>query len=123
MTMRLLILWDGDCGFCARSLDWVKRQKIEGEFLYLSFHDAAAAQWREKIGVGKLEKAMHVVDEEGKISAGADGFRVMLSQMPRWKWLAAIMALPGIRHLCRAGYRWVAANRSRLGKHSCKLKQ
>lgn len=119
---KLLVLWDGDCGFCQHSLDWLKRQRLQGKIQFTSFHDPKVKKWTDKIGKKNLQKSMYVIDENKHLYNYADGFRILLSHSLRWKWLSFLMGLPLIKQCCNIGYRWVANNRFRLSKHSCKLK-
>lgn len=118
---KLLVLWDGDCGFCKQSLDWLKRQNLQGEIQFISFHDKKVASWKKKIGTENLQKSMHVIENNKNIYAYAEGFRILFSRSPKWKWLSFLMGLPLIKQCCHFGYTWIANNRFRLSKHVCKL--
>lgn len=118
--LPLLVIWDGDCGFCQKSLQWIQRQNPEGNITYLSFHSEEAAPWRDKIGIENLQRSMYVIEDD-QFFAGSDGFRILLSHIPEYRWLSTLMGWPLIKQLCRGGYRIIAANRNLLGKHSCKF--
>ncbi len=67
-----------------------------------------AANWR----------GPQLVLPDGRVLAGADAVPEILRRIPRWRWLAGLLALPPVRSLSRRVYRWVADNRMRL---SCAL--
>jgi len=117
----LVVLWDGDCGFCLKSLDWIKGKNPEGEIIYLSFHSEKVKQWRDLIGIENLQKSMYVI-KENRPYAGAEGFRILLLRIPKWRWLGTLMGWPVLKQICQMGYLVIAKNRTWFGKHACKLK-
>ncbi len=119
---KLLVLWDGDCGFCQQSLEWLKKQRLNGEIDFVSFHENKAKLWREKIGTENLAKSMYVIEDGDRVYHHADGVRLLLSRSKKWKWLSVLMGLPLIKQACYFGYCLIANNRYRLSKHNCKIK-
>jgi len=117
----LVVLWDGDCGFCLKSLDWVKSKNPEGKITYLSFHADKAKSWCNVIGIENLQKSMYVI-KENRPYPGAEGFQILLLRIPNWRWLGTLMGWPVIKQIGQLGYLVIAKNRTWLGKHSCKLK-
>ena len=59
--------------------------------------------------------AMQLVLPDGRVLAGADAAPEILRRIPRWRWIAALFALPGARGFARQMYAWIARNRMRLG--------
>lgn len=114
-------MWDGDCGFCQNSLEWLKKQNLQGNIEYVSFHEDSVKKWRETIGEESLKKSMFVVKNQTELFSRADGFRILLSLSIKWKWLSFLMGLPLIKQCCNFGYQIIANNRYRFGKHSCRL--
>lgn len=121
MENKLIVLWDGDCGFCRNSLEWVKKRKPQGEIEYLSFHEEKAKKWRDQIGLEALQKSMYVIEGDKNFYGGSEGFRILLSRIPRYQWLSFLMGLPLVKQCCRIVYSFIAKNRLRFGKHSCKI--
>jgi len=122
-TKPLIVLWDGDCSFCKNSLEWVQKKNPQGDIQYLSFHEETAKKWREQIGLEALQKSMYVVEENETLYGGSEGFRILLSRIPRYKWLSFLMGLPLIKQCCQFGYSIIANNRMHWGKHSCNIKE
>lgn len=60
-------------------------------------------------------QAVQYADRSGRVSSGADAVaRVLVDAGLPWSPLGRLMLLPGIIHVARAAYRWVAANRRRF---------
>jgi predicted DCC family thiol-disulfide oxidoreductase YuxK len=114
---HLTVLIDGGCPMCRRvarrltRLDWLRR---------LTFADASDAHERDRYAPGLDEAAaltaMNVVAPDGSRAAGFDGFLRIARVIPLLWLPGAIGALPGIRQLGRAVYRYVAARRTRHGR-------
>ena len=64
--------------------------------------------------------AMQLVLPDGTVLSGADAVPELLRRIPRWRWVAGVFALPGLRPLARRVYAWIARNRMQL---SCRLPQ
>jgi len=62
--------------------------------------------------------AMQLVLSDGRVLSGADAVPELIRRIPRWRWLASLFAVPGLRPIARRLYAWIAQNRMRL---SCRL--
>ena len=62
--------------------------------------------------------AMQLVLPDGRVLAGADAVPELLRRLPRWRWAASLLAVPGAQAVARRAYAWIAANRMRI---SCAL--
>ena len=91
-------------------LDWLNR---------LTFSDGTDAARRERIAPGLTEdemmREMYVIDR-GRRFGGYDGILRIARVVPLMWPLLFVGSLPGIRHIGRAVYRSVAANRVRQGR-------
>lgn len=47
--------------------------------------------------------------QNGELHGGIDGFLLLWAQMPRYRWLARLVGLPGVRQLASLTYDWVLA--------------
>lgn len=107
------LIFDGECGFCTRSRDFLvrldRRNRVHTEPLQ---GDGVA----ERTGISReeLEKSVTWLDEDGARYSGAHAVNAALAaalgtRIPLW-----IYRVPGVRQLQEALYRWVAANRHRF---------
>lgn len=119
---RSVVLYDGDCGFCTRSvraarrLDWLPRVR------WLDFREPAARPLAASLDSTRLEREMAHVSPEGTVRWGFDAWREVLGRFPSTFLIRPLLHLPPVAALGRRAYAWVAANRHRLGEtEACAL--
>jgi predicted DCC family thiol-disulfide oxidoreductase YuxK len=113
---QAIVLYDGLCPLCRRSvrslkrLDWLKR------FQFQDCRDTAnLPRTAVPLDPAQLLEQMHVVTPNRKRAyAGFRAFRWMAWRIPVTWWLAPFLYLPGMRWLGTRLYRWVARNRFKL---------
>jgi len=110
---RPLLLWDGGCGLCRRwAARWTGRTK--GKVDSAPYQTAA---WRfPEISPDALAAAVHLVEPDGSVSAGAEAaFRTLAHARRGWGLLRwAYERIPGVARMSEAAYRWLAARRCRV---------
>jgi predicted DCC family thiol-disulfide oxidoreductase YuxK len=110
LTMRPLVLYDGDCGFCRR---WVARwqARTQGRIRFL----AARPLLRGLFGISRREtrRAMQLIEPGGAVFRGAEAALRMLLFSPRrgTRWAARLGLLPGVRAVAKGLYRVIASHR------------
>ena len=105
-----LVLYDADCGICTRLAAWLAERSIRVSPIRSVVGD------RELRDLTRRERdaAVHVVDDCGRRSSGAEGLAPILRSLPRLRWSAPLVeALPG---LTDRGYAVVARHRRRLSR-------
>jgi len=118
----LIVLFDGGCPICRRTvrtlrrLDWLER---------LQFADATDEEIRRRLApaltLDEAMRQMNVVDGRGRLSGGFDAQLRIARRVPAL-WLFGVLgALPGVRQIGSAVYRYIAANRTRQGVCSDEL--
>lgn len=111
-----IVLYDGDCAFCQRSvrilkaLDWFHR---------LAFQSARDTDKLPATAVPldhqKLIEEMHVVPPARDTAyAGFSAFRWMAWRLPLTALVAPLLYVPGVLWVGNRLYRWVARNRFKL---------
>jgi len=106
---RPLLVFDGDCEFCRT---WVDRwRSITGERIeYRTYQDVAADH--PEIGVEEFEKAVWLIEPDGKRSSGAGAVLRLYELAGEKRWLKALYDdLPGFAAVTESGYRLVARHR------------
>jgi len=112
----LIVLFDGGCPICRRTvrtlrrLDWLER---------LQFADATDEEIRRRLApaltLDEAMRQMNVVDGRGRLSGGFDAQLRIARRVPAL-WLFGVLgALPGVRQIGSAVYRYIAAHRKRQG--------
>lgn len=101
------VFYDGKCPLCTSLVGRIARSDKCSAF---DLHDMHAEK-RLPFKREAVEKAIHVVDCDGRVYQGADAMMKIAAQFRGLALLATIGAVPPIRALLPVGYRFVAANR------------
>ncbi len=108
------LVYDGDCGFCTRSVEWLARWDRRGRLRFVRSQDAAALATLPPMAPAALAAAMHLVTPGGEVYAGAATVPHILRLVPGGRALAVLYRLPGLPAVADRVYRWVARHRHRL---------
>jgi predicted DCC family thiol-disulfide oxidoreductase YuxK len=114
---RGLLLYDGECGFCSRSVRLLER------FARKPFEKRPS---REVLATLPQEIASTVsgqmlwLESDGTIWGGSQALLCAL-RATGWPFLAFLLGNPVVRPFTRAGYRIVARLRHRLSPQVCEL--
>jgi predicted DCC family thiol-disulfide oxidoreductase YuxK len=114
---RATLIYDGECGLCRAAVRWVAQRDREQLVALVPFQDGDAVA-RFGITLPALAAAMHLVLPDGRVFAGADAVPELLRRLGRWRWLAWLFAVPGVRPIARRLYRWIALRRRCLVRGS-----
>ena len=106
---RPCLIWDGDCGFCRRSVQHLRLRlgdRVDFE-PYQTAHDRFPA-----IPLAAFRDAVHLVEPDGRVSRGAEAVFRALALGGRALPLAAYRRLPGLAGVSEWAYCLVAAHRA-----------
>ena len=107
--MRHLILWDGDCGFCQQSVEWLTKRDRRGEFEAMPYQSAPSPPMTPELAAA-CQTAVHVLTTNGRtLRAGRAG--LFLLERIGFGDFARILALPPFIWFVELGYRIIARNR------------
>lgn len=109
---QMQVWYDGDCGVCRWSRVWCEEHDIQGRLRFIDFR--AAPEDALPVPRHELESSMWVQACDGTLSRGFEGWRQIMSSVPRWRWLARLTGLPPFRWLGPPAYRLVVRLRTRL---------
>lgn len=111
---EITILYDGDCPLCVREARVMRRlDKGRGR---LGLENIAAPEFEpERYGLTfeQAMGAMHGVLPDGSLVKGLEAFQRAYAAVGRG-WVMSWTALPIIKPIADAAYRWFARNRHRL---------
>lgn len=107
-----ILLWDGDCGFCAAMVQKMKRF-VPRPFLETPYQ-AVSDQLPADI-LGWSTRQAHWVDSEGRVSGGSAAVVDLLSASGK-PFLAGILSSALLRPFLWLGYRLVAIHRGTLAR-------
>jgi len=113
-----LCIYDGDCGFCSRCVDWA-RKRSDVRFEPYQRADLAAYG----ITPEAAATAVQWVGDDGTVSSGAAAVAAVLKACRgAWPVLGSAMRFPGVHWLAELAYGAVARNRHRLpGPVACAI--
>ena len=110
--MRPLLIFDGDCGICTTSANFIRRWIRPDS-------DVEPFQWVDLAQFGLTEKecteAVQFVCSDRQVQSGSRAVMALLRTAPQpWPVLGVIGDLPGVSWVSDRTYRWIARNRHRL---------
>jgi len=115
----LEIFYDGSCLVCATEIETYRRNNPQGRLAFIDIRgdDFSAATYGKPLE--DFLSKLHVRDAEGNFATGVDAFLLIWQVYPsgsRYRLLAAVIGLPGIKLLARWGYAIFARYRHLLPK-------
>jgi predicted DCC family thiol-disulfide oxidoreductase YuxK len=110
---RVLVLWDGDCGFCGRCVEWAKRRDGRGRLLFVPYQRVPDPPLGDALR-SDCARAMQAIDTGGVLRRGGRGAVFCLEQLG-WTW-ARPLRWPPLLWLTDLGYWLVARNRRLLSR-------
>ena len=118
---RPLLVFDGDCAFCTRSVRFVER-RIRRRPRIVAWQSLDLAE----LGLTQEQCELAVQwigDDDSRAEAHVAVARTLVFGGRGWAVLGRIILLPGIRGLAAVVYRWIARNRHRMpgGTAQCNL--
>lgn len=100
----LTVYHDGACPLCEWEIGHYKRQAGAEKIAFVDVSQPGAETGPELSPEAALAR-FHVRDAQGRLHSGAAGFAALWRHLPRFRWLGALAALPGIRHGLELLYR------------------
>jgi predicted DCC family thiol-disulfide oxidoreductase YuxK len=117
-----LVLYDGLCGFCDASVQWVLQHDRDGVFRFAPLQGETAATMRARFPqIPSDVDTIVLVDDDGAWLRSAAVFRICARLPGAWRGLSWLGVLPGF--LTDLGYRFVARIRYRIWgrRDSCRI--
>lgn len=103
------MLWDRDCGFCRRSVEWVRGRDRDGHFRFEPYQESEDPRIDDALRQA-CSRAVHVLPREGgALRAGRASLYVL--RRTGFRKTAAVLGVPPLRWLVELGYWIVARNR------------
>ena len=117
-----LVLYDGTCGLCARSVRWILRHEADHELMFAPIQGETTEGLRAKYPSIPQNVDTVILIADGKAHLRSKAFLYLGKHLRApWRWIYAFRWFPGF--LLDVGYRLVAALRYRMfGRvDSCEL--
>lgn len=110
LSKKHWILWDGECGFCCRSVSWVQRQDVLPLFEVVPYPRAPCPPMTPAL-YDACKKAVHVVRNDGTVLGAGRACLFVLAALG-WRRTARFLALRPLMWFVELGYRIVASKRA-----------
>lgn len=120
MGQRPVLVYDGDCGFCTKSVRLAERMPTRCEIVAWQHADLAALGTTQE----RAEQEVLWVATDGRVYGGADAVAMLLRDCGGlYALLGTGLRLPVVRSVARRLYQVIADNRHRLpgGTPACAL--
>jgi predicted DCC family thiol-disulfide oxidoreductase YuxK len=104
------IFMDGSCSFCQWTCAKIQPYDSRGRLRFLDYNDPAIGM-QAPFPRAELDREMHVRTPEGVWLRGFEAWVVILRVLPKLTWLGRLAALPPVRWIGPAIYRFVANHR------------
>lgn len=116
-TQHPIILFDGQCGLCARSVQFIAARDRTGNFRFATLHGPTAARECARLGVTRPippnadPGTMILIDGDQALLRSDAALAIAARLTLPWRLFTALRVVP--RPLRDGVYRWVARNRYR----------
>lgn len=113
------VLYDGECGFCSRWLQFWQPTLARHGFGIAALQEPWVTQ-QLQLPPEELLYDIRLLTREGESVSGANVY-LQVTRRIWWAWpFYAVFSLPGFNGLIHVGYRWFARNRYCVS-HACRL--
>ncbi len=115
-TTKARVLYDGDCAFCCKSVELLKKLDWLRRLDYVNVRDNSQTLLRQPPVAGApLLEQMHVLPRDGlKLFGGYHAVRWLAWRFPLTWVVAPFLYLPGMTYLGQRFYLWIARNRFKI---------
>lgn len=110
-TGPAVLIYDGECSVCRKTVEWIRARAPEGAFEFLSLHSEELERRFPFLDRAACKRAAHLVLPDGKVFVGEQAAPEVLDRIPGCRWAARFLHLPGARGLSRIAYRFFARHR------------
>lgn len=111
---KTIVLFDGDCRFCAIQVKKLLALARPHGLEAVNFQEPGVLERFPGLTHAECMKAMQLITPEGRVYRGFEAAVRALATRPYLGWVTWLYYLPGVRQVCDAAYAWIARNRYRL---------
>ncbi|ABB30427.1 putative thiol-disulfide oxidoreductase DCC [Geobacter metallireducens RCH3] len=129
----LSVFYDGSCSVCATEMEAYMRKEHGGRLLFVDISAPSFDPTPYGITLDAFMYQMHAIDRTGRVYLSVEAFWAIWQAFPAstlYGFLGALVMLPGVNLLARAGYRGFARIRKYLPRRretcaggSCRIGQ
>ena len=112
------VIFDGDCGFCQRSIRLGKRLDWLGKMEWISRLSPGVKERFPQLKDEETQNRMVSIRPDGEAYGGFYAVRDIALHLPLTFLPALLLYIPGVSLLGVPAYKWIAKNRHRFGGSS-----
>ena len=113
VNSRPVVFYDGGCPLCRREIAHYLRIDREQRIQWVDIDHENDILQDCGLTRDQAMRRMHVRDSDGQMVSGADAFAALWRHIPRYRFLAALVSLPGIHWTTEQVYTVFARRRYR----------
>ena len=106
----ILLIWDGECGFCCNTVTWLLRQGRDARIQAVPYQDLPAPPMTPALR-RQAERAVQVITPQGQQLSGGRAVLFVLRQVGWHPWLVRVASARPVVWVVELGYWIVARNR------------
>ena len=118
------VIFDGECGFCRRSITWGKRLDWLHRMEWRARLEPGLQEAFPQLSGEETQRRIVSIRQDGKTYGGFFAMRDVMIHLPLTCVPALVLYVPGMSLLGVPVYQWIATHRDRFGgksEHSCSL--
>jgi predicted DCC family thiol-disulfide oxidoreductase YuxK len=104
---RATLVYDGNCGFCRRWIERVRRWDRQGRLDALPYQAPELEMRFPQLSRAECTQRIHLVEAGGAVHRGAAAGREVLRRLPGGWWWTLPFRLPGASRLAERLYVWI----------------
>jgi predicted DCC family thiol-disulfide oxidoreductase YuxK len=110
----VIVLYDGDCGFCRWSVNWALRRDRSDRLTATPIQSTTGEFLLSDLTPEERLSEVHVINDDGRRSSGGAAIKDVLTALPSTRALARVVSVSP--RMTQLGYRFVARNRAVFGR-------
>ena len=111
---RPVLIFDGDCPFCRRSIAWIQTNSRPESFEYLPCQAEDRKVRFPDMQESTCMESVQLVLPGGTVYSGDKALPHIFPRLTRYRWLSKLLAIPGAKALAPHVYGWIARHRYAL---------
>jgi predicted DCC family thiol-disulfide oxidoreductase YuxK len=115
---RIQVYYDGDCPVCSREMTRCRALKGADAIDFIDINRDMTGLAKDGVSYEAALARLYVRDPAGALHKGVAAYAVLFEVLARYRWLAPLVRLPGVRATLDGLYAFWVARRSRTPSHS-----
>ena len=99
------VLFNDSCPICSKEINHYK--SLENDINWIDINDLEISTKLSGKGHKDLLRRLHVV-KDNEVYSGVKAFVIMWRNIPKYKWIGNLVALPGVYQICVIFYEVIA---------------